>query len=485
MKKWYLSILIVGLAFAVSGGIWWSGFAERTRTFGPGKYTTIAQIRTLYQMAASTGELECQQRDARCCQLKGATNSVLRTVPNGSYVHSGEVVLEFDASKIESEIIDMRLDVNRLRLEATQVEADYKIRVNARKGEIENAKDAVHLAELNLEKYVKSEYEIQKLELESEIAKAKAEIAKRQTLKEHTLELVKKGINTTRQLDEISQRLVSSNAKLKQQQERLRGLVDFTYDFKVFELTAERSAANGRLELLIKTSATKVAILERRVETTRQNLESATRELDALIQQLEYCTVRVKSRGGVIAFCKKEHYFVQANVKMSLDEKLFYFLDNTKMQVDFTLSPLIGDDVQLGQRVSIAVHALPDKTFAGTISKLGTLSNAGRLEFEAAIDQVTRSENLRPQMTADVEVHIRSLQNVLTLPIAAVVQNPDECFVYLLDEEQFERRVVTIGAANRRFVEILDGITDGDEVLLDAYSQFRVESLSGSTERSE
>ena len=61
---------------------------------------------------------------------------------------------------------------------------------------------------------------------------------------------------------------------------------------------------------------------------------------------------------------------------------------------------------------------------------------------------------------------------MLQVPVQAVIGIGDEHYSYIIDENRAERRKVLIGNANEAAVEIVDGLEEGEEVVLNPRTQF-------------
>ena len=70
-------------------------------------------------------------------------------------------------------------------------------------------------------------------------------------------------------------------------------------------------------------------------------------------------------------------------------------------------------------------------------------------------------------MTAQVEILVSELDNVLSVPVEAIVQydNKDHVAVKKPDGS-LELRAVTLGLSNERFVEVKQGIMSGEIVVI-------------------
>ena len=89
-------------------------------------------------------------------------------------------------------------------------------------------------------------------------------------------------------------------------------------------------------------------------------------------------------------------------------------------------------------------------------------------------------------MTAKARIFVGELDNVLVVPLQAVSQHKGEFSAYVDAQAGIQRRPVKIGESNEQFVEIKDGLTEGEVVALDARSRSAAEfKAQGSEQPSE
>lgn len=86
--------------------------------------------------------------------------------------------------------------------------------------------------------------------------------------------------------------------------------------------------------------------------------------------------------------------------------------------------------------------------------------------YETVVTIDEEVELLKPGMSAVVEIHVDRLRDVLSIPVQAVVQIEDENWCYVRSETGVERRSVELGRTNDKFVEIREGLSAGEEVVL-------------------
>ena len=83
-----------------------------------------------------------------------------------------------------------------------------------------------------------------------------------------------------------------------------------------------------------------------------------------------------------------------------------------------------------------------------------------------AIEGDTAKLNLRPGMSAQVEILVTELDNVLSVPVQAILQFRGKDYVFVKDGDTFRREEVTLGISNDQHVEVKQGLKSGDRVAM-------------------
>jgi len=136
-----------------------------------------------------------------------------------------------------------------------------------------------------------------------------------------------------------------------------------------------------------------------------------------------------------------------------------------------------SDWVKKGQRAQAMLPYLPGKTWEGMVDYVypsldpTTRSLKVRLQFDNV------DESLKPNMYADVQVFAKPKRGVLVIPREALIQTGDQNRVIVaLGDGKFIPMSVRVGMQTDRGVEILHGLSEGDEVVTS--SQFLIDSES-------
>lgn len=139
-----------------------------------------------------------------------------------------------------------------------------------------------------------------------------------------------------------------------------------------------------------------------------------------------------------------------------------------QVDVDETQIPALEE----GQRVRVTIDGLPDEVFEGSIQAIPLQGKivSGIVMYTVAVALDDLPPGLRLGMTAEVEFILESAKDVLLLPAAAVRELPDGQAVTLMRRDPIsggllpERRYVETGRSNGLFVEIVEGLSEGEQV---------------------
>jgi cobalt-zinc-cadmium efflux system membrane fusion protein len=121
--------------------------------------------------------------------------------------------------------------------------------------------------------------------------------------------------------------------------------------------------------------------------------------------------------------------------------------------------------VRIGQDVEISTDSYPEK-FHGKISYIAPGLDSTTRTLQARIVTQNPAKKLKKDMYVTASVRAAALQNVLTVPDAAVLRDTEnEPFVYVqTGATEFARRQVTLGDSNNGRVQLASGVKEGERV---------------------
>jgi membrane fusion protein (multidrug efflux system) len=135
------------------------------------------------------------------------------------------------------------------------------------------------------------------------------------------------------------------------------------------------------------------------------------------------------------------------------------------LKVDFRVPEVFMTQVQVGQTLTVALDALPGRTFEGRIFAVNPLLDAaGRVIVIRAIVRNAET-SLRPGMFARVRLITRDERQALVIPEQAIVPQGDEQYVFRVIDGKVARVKVEIGQRRDAKVEVLKGLGPDDVVV--------------------
>ena len=125
--------------------------------------------------------------------------------------------------------------------------------------------------------------------------------------------------------------------------------------------------------------------------------------------------------------------------------------------------------VKLGAKAKIKVNAYPDKQFEGKVSYVYPTLNAMTRTVPVRLELANPGLLLKPAMFAQVELPVSAKTAVITVPVSAIIDSGTRQIVLIQQGEgRFEPREVKLGARSDTHIEVIDGVKDGELVVIAA-----------------
>ncbi|SDI12493.1 efflux RND transporter periplasmic adaptor subunit [Propionivibrio dicarboxylicus] len=125
--------------------------------------------------------------------------------------------------------------------------------------------------------------------------------------------------------------------------------------------------------------------------------------------------------------------------------------------------------VRTGARASVRINAYPGKTFEGTVGYVYPTLNATTRTVPVRVELANPGLLLKPAMFAQVEVAVGAPAPVVTVPLSAVIDSGTRQLIFVAaGEGRFEPRQVKLGARSDSHVEVIDGVKEGEPVVVAA-----------------
>jgi Cu(I)/Ag(I) efflux system membrane fusion protein len=127
------------------------------------------------------------------------------------------------------------------------------------------------------------------------------------------------------------------------------------------------------------------------------------------------------------------------------------------------------DRIAIGQTVDVRPRAFAHRTFSGKVALIYPHLNAQTRTARVRIELPNPDGLLRPDMYVDAEINAGSAEPVLAVPDSSVLDTGSRQAVFVdKGDGRFEPRDVKLGQRGDGYVEIREGISDGEPVVVSA-----------------
>ena len=439
--------------------------------------------------------------------------TIVNIVPEGTTitaedVNNGKVLVELDASSLKEQLAQRKIDLAGARALFSDANETYLIQVKQNESDITAAELKVRFALMDFQKYIGETVaqkaidevnadpnsridtalllqEIEDHNTGGEASQKFKELQDNIALAKSTLERASGKLDWTEKLrlkeyvsktELLADRLEVQSLTIKRDQAEITLDLFRRYDFpkQVQQLQSDYNESKLELERVQARARSQLAQAEAKLMSARATYELQKQRLEKLHGQIEACVIKAPAVGQVVYWSSTQRYSrikIEQGTGIPEGYKIITIPDASEMKVEIKVHETWIDKVELNQPARITVAAFPEKTFTGKVLKKAPL--ADQTDFlnpdlkvyltDVSIDGT--HEALKTGMTADVEVIINDLHDVLYVPIQSVTTVEEKKICYVMGSA-VEKREVETGLFNENFVEIKSGLTEGEKVLL-------------------
>lgn len=487
--------LVVGLAVVAAGIGWmvWHNAAAVHAATGQATYQVVRGPLTI--SVIQSGTIQAREMTTIQSQVEGRT-SIIWLIPEGTRVKKGDLLMELDASTL----IDSRLDqeIRVQNAEASYIGAKENLEVvrNQTQSDVDIATLELQFAKEDLSKYLEGEYPNELKRAEAEITLAEEELTRVQEQLTWSRQLYEEKFisQTELQADELSAKkreldleLAKNNLRLLTEFTHKRTLAQLESDVRQAEMTLERVTRKARAELV-----------QAEADLTARELEY-NRQLDRfhkLEEQIENATIYAPHDGTVIYATSAMTGGRRFNTEPLIEgrevrerEELIYLPTTASAKAEVSIHEANLQKISVGLPAIVTVDALPGREYLGTVATIAPLPdpqsmwmNPDLKVYNTEIFLEDNDEALRTGMSCNVEIIVQQHDEALFVPVQSVIRVDGKPTVFVATSRAIEPRQVEIGLDNNRMVHILDGLSEGEEVLLTP--PLRAGSVEGRQQRS-
>ena len=412
--------------------------------------------------------------------LRNETNrtvSITKVTPEGTLVQKGDVILKFDDTDMTNQLVERRIKVQNSESGFIAAGEELKAMRLQTQSDIEAARLAQQFAKLDLEKYIKGENPQQVKSHETKITLTKEEhtLAQERVRWSKILFDEKYLSQSDLQRDELAAQKARLNLELAQ--EELRLYQSYTSKRQLAELESRVTITGLQLERTLSRTTGSIAQFEARLRASEASFREERARLKREEHEATQFTVVAPISGMVLYASSVDGRWrgdpIEVGLTVRPNTEVIYLPTAAEYDVDILVSEVSLNKINLGLPAQVKIDAIPGVTFSGRLATIAALPDSGsrwlnpNLKLYKTSISLDASETpLRNGMSCQVEILVDDIADALHVPLQAVVRERGQPVVYVQDGRRSRAQPVRLGMDNNRMVQILEGLTEGQTILL-------------------
>ncbi|MBA3632239.1 MAG: efflux RND transporter periplasmic adaptor subunit [Acidobacteria bacterium] len=461
---------------------------------------TVVKVETrpeLRSTVTSSGEIRPIQFINLTSEVQGRIEEIY--VKEGDKVTAGTPLVKLDPTQLQSST-----DAQLASLQAAQSESQVtQSQITAAQNQLSQAQQGLNATQAQVDTALQqvASARQQVVAAQTDVDKAQVDLNTANRELKRTAELVEAGVESRSNFDAAKDRVATAQVALRNAQARLK-----SQNLGVNEAQARVNEARARAkqqEVAVKDARRGVETADLSANASVSRAEQQAAVLRGSKSQRDK-TLQVAPINGVIAdIPSKVGTFAVANLTST---PLLTIADMSAINVEVKVDETEIDKVEVGQPVKVKVDAFGEKELTGEVTQktplaVGKSQTTGGLstninvqeakEFRVVIELKDMNDeirdSLRPGMSATAVITTETAENVIAVPLQAVIEKKPDASpspsiegdvppapsekpktikgVYVLDGNKAKFVEVETGITGESDIQITAGLSEGQEVI--------------------
>lgn len=463
MKK--KTIIIIVVVIVVVGGFLGLRACGQNEAQLEDLQTSKAEMGSLVATVGATGTVRSHQTANLVWQVSGMVDEVL--VELGEEVENGDVLAMLEQTSLPQNVILAEAElVSAKNALEDLMKSDEGLALAQAQKAVADARDAVHDAEIRLNG-LKTPADQQ------DIKTAYAQVV----LAADQLKRAKSLFNRYKDKPADNSKRAAAQIALDQAQSAYDATLR-TYNY-LTGIASDIDMAIGEADLLVAQES--LAQLETDYEELLTGIDAdeiAAAEARVAAAEATLKLVVIEAPfDGTITMAE-----TMAGDKVGAGTIAYRLDDLSRMLVDVEISEVDINRIEEGQEVMVTFDAILAQEFKGVVIGVAPvgISQQGIVSFKVTVELEDADEQVKPGMTAAVNIVVTQLENVLLVPNRAVRVVDGKRVVYIIENGSIVRVEITLGASSDTYSEVIDSnLKIGDQIVLNPSANIEDNGFSG------
>ncbi|MFN0242046.1 MAG: efflux RND transporter periplasmic adaptor subunit [Planctomycetota bacterium] len=483
-KMWWIgAVVVVGgaLAYGLGPGAWFAK-TEHVELRG-------ARVKRgpLSISVVQRGNLAAKDAVSVKSELEGQT-TILYLIPEGTHVKPGDLLCELDASDLVERKLAQEISLQSAEAAFTKARAQYDIQDSQNKSDIEAAERRLKFAQIDLDKYVKGDYAQQVKQADDKILLAQQKRTQAKTTVDFSQELAASGFITKTELDRDDLDFQSADVQLAQAIVAKDLFQQYDDPRKRTELEANLREAERGLERAELRAQSLIVDYEAGLKSSEAKLKLEREKFAKYEDQVRKARI-VAEASGMVVYSRMEGRGmgggdpIQEGTQVRERQEILQIPRTGGLIVEASVHESVLKQVAVGMPCRITIDALPGQEFDGSVQYVALLPDKGSwwsnpnqrlyktevllaMPSDPTATEKATYADMRPGMSCGIEILADQIDSCLYVPVQCVVHQRGETIAFVAQVASTEERKVKVGRSNDKFVEVLTGLAEDEEVLL-------------------
>lgn len=473
-----MKVTIVVLAVLGALAAWffgpWSQSAAAATTIAPTDLYTVRRD-DLRVTLTENGTMVAKESQKVAAKIKGE-GKILFLVEEGKEVPEGEIVCKLDPTQAQSAVEQSQLDILQTEADLKTAHTEIDIQKVENTAALQKARVALDRAKKEIEKYRDGEAPQERRKLEVSLKDMETEFVRAQKNLDDSKKLLEQNYIKKSELEDHQILFEKATVQKEAAEVALRMFDKYTFPMQITDLETKLADAEREVETAEKRGESQLGQKTVRAQQLESRLKMQSEQLRERKEDLDNMTLKAPCPG--ILVYGNPHEWNRDRIKIGGQiwggQTVMTIPDLRVMQVKLRIHEADISKLKVGLKAAVTTDSYPGLQLAGEVSKIATVASDANdwgggdvKKFDVEVTLQTPGLQLRPGISAKVEIHIETREKTLFVPLQAVFAEDGDHWCHTqAGTTQPQRRKVSIGASNDTWIEIIDGLGEGERVLL-------------------
>jgi RND family efflux transporter MFP subunit len=202
------------------------------------------------------------------------------------------------------------------------------------------------------------------------------------------------------------------------------------------------------------------ATTEVTLQDAKLSYDNAVNQMEQINKQMSDNRIKAPVSGQVVSKVKEAGEYVSAGTVLG------HIVDVSRLKVNVMVGEKDAYTLQPGQKVKMTTDIYPGTTFEGKITFISSQGDATH-NYQVEIEMVNSKDHpLKAGTFIYADFSRQSQQKLMLIPRSALVESLKNPFVYVIENGKSVIRKINVGREIGDNIEVLDGLKEGDEVII-------------------